>query len=83
MWNQLYNKMKQWMVERKSSDFIIQSLQNQREMKSTYSGTYDLITLMSWLAMKASEETALSEGVIECEGSILSSVAQLGGKVYE
>jgi len=79
MWTELYEKTKLWMSERRPQEFIIQTLSNQREMKTTYSGTYDLVTMLKFLEGKAAEEQAISNGEILCEGGLFSSICQLGG----
>jgi len=83
MWVELYSKMKNWMSERKPNEWIIQTLQNQREMKSSYTGAYELISLLRFLESKASEEMAVSDGTIDCEGGLFSSTVQIGGPYYE
>ena len=83
MWNDLYIKVKDWMADSRPERFIVQALQNQREMRSSYQGTYELVHLLKFLEMKAAEETSVANGDITCEGGIFSSICQLGGSHYE
>jgi len=78
-WNALYNKMKAYMAESRPDSWIVATIQNSREMKTTYSGARDIIAMLTFLEGKAGEETAINNGVIDCEGGLFSSIVEMGG----
>jgi hypothetical protein len=64
----LYNKMKKWLDEGQPRDWILSTIQNSRDMKTTYTGARDIMTVMNWLQARCSEECAINEGINDFEG---------------
>lgn len=75
MWVELYDNVKQYLAEAKQDAWIISSIENSREMKTTYTGPRELIAMIKFISFKASEERAISSGDICQEGGLFFSVA--------
>ena len=75
-WTALYNKMKKYLADGRPDSWVISTIQNSREMKTTYAGPTNIISILNYLEGKASEEAAIANGDIIVEGGIFSSVAQ-------
>lgn len=75
MWVELYANVKQYLSEAKEQAWIISTIENSREMKTTYAGPRELIAMINFISFKASEEMAISSGDIGQEGGLFFSTA--------
>ena len=58
-----------------SESLIISTIENSREMKTTYHGPREIISLLNWLEMMCSSEQAKSAGVTSFRDAIFRSTA--------
>lgn len=74
-WTSIYNRMKVYLDEGRPDQWIVGTITNGREMKTTYQGAQSIIPMLKFLEMKAGEEQSLSSGDIIAEGEIFNSIA--------
>jgi len=75
MWIQLYADIKKYLAQGKEKPWIISTIENSREMKTTYHPPMGLIATINFIAGKAAEERAIANGDISAEGGLYFSVA--------